>query len=360
MAHEIWSERFAEREGKGAAWHGLGLSFGEDEKITASEALTLAGGDFTMDKVPAFVTLPSGEELSTGEYYIYRNEHTYNGITDPGAIVGGPVSKDYGIIQNSDIAAAVDNLAKEWPVETVGSLRDGQKLFITLHGEKFAIKGDDAHELYFCISDSKSGKESLKIFLTGVRIVCSNTLRLGDMSSELKIKIGHDPNALRQVGFWTDTIPAMKAAQQRTREALELLADTKATKREVELIFNKAFPLPKTPAKMKMVNDNALSLSADHKELVDRDIAQFDYFRGRTEAIQALAWERYDIHNQEHTATAGTLFAAAQASNEVSCWRKGHSETLDSQIFDGARGDESDRAFTTAYNIATKGYAKSL
>lgn len=359
MAHDILGERFAERGGRGPVWHGIGTSWGEDEVVTASEALVIAGGDITMSKVPAFVTLPDGTELVTGDYYIWRDDHTYNGTTDAGTLVGGPVSADYHVLQNADIAAAVDQLATQWPIETVGVLANGGKLFITLHGDKFSVAGDD-HETYWVVIDSKSGKEALKIFSTSVRIVCSNTARLGELAADIKVKVGHDPDALRNVGFWSNVIPQMKETQARTREAYEALAATKATKRETALIIERTFPTPKTPATVAIMDSTPLSLSEDHNDLLKRDREQHEYFSNRTAGIQTAVYERLDVHNQEHPQSAGTLYATIQACTEVSNYRRGHENTLDESIFVGQRSDETSRAFTTGWRILTKGYDKTL
>ena len=54
MAHEIFGDRFLERESRRPAWHGLGTTLPEDEVMTVSEAMVNLDISYTVDQIPMF------------------------------------------------------------------------------------------------------------------------------------------------------------------------------------------------------------------------------------------------------------------------------------------------------------------
>lgn len=363
MAHELFGTRFIERNNGKPAWHGIGEVYDANLRLRAADALVRAGGNYTVRTAPLLVEM-DGKPLYTGQHMIVRDEHTFQGKTDPAAIIGGPVSHTYHVIQNTDIAAALDLLSEEWPVETVGVLQDGAKMFMVFDGGEFDIKGDPNH-MYFTATDSKNGKEAFQILCTPVRVVCNNTLIMGKAAATFKASIAHTPDAYRDLKFWQAMIPQMQKNAMATREALDLLASKSASKDATALVFERAFPAPKVTPKMSVSGMVDLTLDKEYADQIAEDVASHDYFKGRTEGIRAAAWERLDVFNQENPATAGTLYAVAQAANEVSMWRKGKSDSdehnagIDESSVFGNRAKESARAFVAATNIAQFGLAKA-
>ena len=359
MSHELMdSNRFLERYGSaGRAWHGLGTTIRQDENITVADAMKRAGLDYSVIKVPELAQLPDGTIEPTGQHLVYREAHTYQGVVTPGKFISrNPVSDSYTIIDNLRIAEVMEPLAQTWPVETVGAIKDGAVVFLTLDGGEFDIKGDP-HQMYFLVSDGKDGLRSLRVDTTPVRVVCANTLRMGIQASSLNVKIEHNSNATRELSFWAEVIPQIRNSAIRTKQALELLADTKATKAHAEQVFDAAFPAPRKSEMIRYADTVALNLSEGSAETLASALKDNEYHSDRMESIKALAWERYDIFNQQNPDTARTLFAVFQAANEVSNWRNGHEKnnSVDTSIVFGSRADESKRASAEAIKIATKG-----
>ena len=54
MAHNLYDERFVTRK---PAWHKLGQVFGEDTKLTATQAMEMADMMFGVEKHPQIVSL---------------------------------------------------------------------------------------------------------------------------------------------------------------------------------------------------------------------------------------------------------------------------------------------------------------
>lgn len=362
MAHGVWDDRFLERDGKARAWHVLGTTFAANLNVSAKDAFATAGLNFRVIKVPQLFANPAtGETQDTGKFLLYREAHTFNGKTSPGVLLNAdaPVSASYTVIDNMDIAAALDPLAKEWPLETVGALHDGGVIFVTLFGGDFDIKGDHC-QMYFLVQDGKDGLRSMRIATTPVRVVCQNTLTLGLNAANFSVKVEHDAEAYRNLEFWAGVIPQIRDSAKRTKDALALLAEVRATKPMVSDVFEAAFKDPGKSERLKVVDMVPLGLSQDAQALVDSDLALHTKATDRIAEIRDAAWERYDVFNQENPNVAGTLYAAAQAANEVSMWRRGHATTIDQSCVFGPRAEESKRAFKTAYALATKRASKEM
>lgn len=352
MAHLIMDDnRFVERMvAAGPAWHKLGTVFANDADLTVADAVRMAGADFEIVKIPAYGQFPDGSRVDIGKSLIYRMPHTFKGATSPGAILSpDPVGDGYTVIQNQEIAAMLEPVAKKWKIETCGALQDGKTLFIALDGGEFDIHGDPNH-MYFVISDTKDGKKALSLDCTPVRVVCANTLRTGLKDASFKIRIAHDgARALDDLSYWTEVIPQIAATAQRTKEALTRLADVEATPDMVTAIVEAAFPPPVGSERIKHADLAPLSLSEPNRALLERDYVSLSYNLQRITGIQTLARESVDLFNQANPALAGTLYAVANGVNEVAMWRKGHDGTIEESAVFGTRAQESARAFRKAF-----------
>jgi hypothetical protein len=356
MAHLLLGERFLERERETRAWHRLGTVVPTDAEMNAEEAFTLAGLTYQIVKAPLYAMVDGTMLRVDGKFANYRLEHTHNGHVAPLARISGDamLSDGYTALDNMDIARALNPLSEVWPVETVGAIKDGAQIFATFYGGEFDIKGDQ-NKLYFLVTDSKDGLRAMQIHTTPVRVVCNNTLVMGIAASNFKVKIEHTKEAYNDLGFWAAVVPQIRDSAKNTQEALALLADTKATKPMVEAVINAAFPMPGRGSKAQVADLVPLSVQPVHQDMIDREISDNEYHSNRILSIRAGAWELYDVFNQQNPNTAKTLYAAAQATNEMAIWRNGHADTVDESVVFGNRSQESARAFKTAYKIAVGG-----
>jgi len=93
----------------------------------------------------------------------------------------GVVSDKYRVIQNVDAFKFADDLMDikqgEAVYETAGSLFNGRRVFMLLNLPAEMIL-DDKVEKYLCLSNSHDGSGAMKVFTTGIRVVCNNTLSM--------------------------------------------------------------------------------------------------------------------------------------------------------------------------------------
>jgi phage/plasmid-like protein (TIGR03299 family) len=98
------------------------------------------------------------------------------------------------VAQNKDVFAFADDLIGNGRVkctyETAGSLFNGRRVFMLVNMPKGRIVGDE-YQPYLCLSNAHDGSACLQVFLTGIRVVCNNTLQAALDTATRKISIRH-------------------------------------------------------------------------------------------------------------------------------------------------------------------------
>lgn len=191
MAHEIDTQKgfagFASF--KQTAWHGLGTVL--EERITIAEALKFGGLDFEVLKAPNIHRFPDGkEQISKESFFTYR--------TDTNCVLGDKLGKGYTVMQNKVALDLVDELISKqsMTIETVGSLCDGAKVFVTLKNETpIDLGNDDITEQYLVLLNGHDGNTAISAYFTNVRVVCQNTLNASLGLSKNKHTVRHTVTA---------------------------------------------------------------------------------------------------------------------------------------------------------------------
>lgn len=146
-------------------WHGLGTRV--MEAPTSKDALVLAGLDWKVEQEPIYT---ENNELISG----YKAN-----IRDTDRKTLGVVSNKYKVIQNDEAFAFTDALLGEGvKYETAGSLKDGKTVWILARlPHEYIIAGEHICP-YLVFSNTHDGSGAVKVAMTPVRVVCSNTLNL--------------------------------------------------------------------------------------------------------------------------------------------------------------------------------------
>ena len=173
MSANLFGDRFyGHRE---PAWHNLGLV--TQEPMTAVEALTALGGSYWFEKRPVLIEL-NGELEETGDYAIVRSA-VYD---DQKERSFGYVTNQYNIVQPLRVCELFDENVVQ-PVETLGMMGKGEKIFLTWQLPQFDIDGDEInlHALVACGYDGKFG---ISLHTVYTRVVCQNTFSMALSESE--------------------------------------------------------------------------------------------------------------------------------------------------------------------------------
>ena len=162
-------------------WHGLGTIVAEAP--ASKEALELAGLDWKVIQ----------RKIYTGDgTLIHGYKANVRGSDDK---VLGVVSDRYRVVQNEDAFQFTDALLGEGVrYETAGALESGKRVWMLAKlPQEYIISGDQISP-YLVFSNSHDGSNAIKVAMTPVRVVCSNTLNLALETSKRCWSAKHTTN----------------------------------------------------------------------------------------------------------------------------------------------------------------------
>src|SRR4051812_27528195 len=317
--------RFAAR-GK-AAWHALGTVFDQDADYTPSEAIVVAHCDYQVRKFPLWMELPDGRKASD-QVAIVRVPQEAEGSYH----VLGYASKSFEIVQNHEVGFMLDELGRQWPVETVGALGEGEQFFITLDAGTAKVAGEEIRQ-HLLIANAHDGKRALRIALTPVRVVCKNTLITGMSAAILQASIPHRTDIRDDAQFTLNLISSVRKQQAAMLEEFEALAASPVEPSYVDGLLEKIYPDP-TFSKRKQVagiiaSDAALQgMVNDNREVATRLLKdlktygkEYDDKLIKVRGLRDLVKERHGVLQDEAPAIAGSAWGLYQSVTEVENFR---------------------------------------
>lgn len=234
MVAGIWANRFWNRDEK-PAWHSLGIN--SLEPITALEALNRIG-KYTVYKAPLIATVGDGQQLEV-PYSIITCAPTKDRPTV--TTFGAPVSNDYELIDPEEACRIWDECVTQ-PIETLGVLKEGAELFISAKIKSIDILGDQV-DMYQVWDNPMYSNEAATGIVTGVRVVCANTLALGMAQATVKFTVVHIPGAKERMRKWlSETYQSSLRLADEAKEVFEGMARTEIRSEKaceyVKLIYN--------------------------------------------------------------------------------------------------------------------------
>jgi phage/plasmid-like protein (TIGR03299 family) len=270
-------------------WHGIGAVL--DGVLTSDEAIKAARLTWTVEQIPVYTANNWGEAIP-GYVANVRNDTRE---------VLGIVSERYCVAQNKDVFAFADDLIGNGKVkcayETAGSLFNGRRVFMLVNMPNGRIVGDE-YRPYLCLSNAHDGSACLQVFLTGIRVVCNNTLSAALNTAKRKISIRH----LSMMEQRKDkALRAMGVASKYFND-LEAFASYLAGKKvNIGKVLDKLYPVSRDMSK-RQLNSNK-----EVKELIKNLLKGKDdlqNFRGTAwGAYNAIADYRSNAQPKRKTAT---------------------------------------------------------
>jgi Domain of unknown function (DUF932) len=247
MPHNIFAEKFYSlRE---PAWHRLGIVSTEEHsavevarQVELPEvyrmAMYLQG---VAHQVPvqghhAIVGLRSGQHAG-GQDVNGKTLYTY-----------GVVGAQYEIITHARFCELWDEATNRAPVETLGLLGIGERMFVTVTLPSFDVRGDEMKN-YLLGVNPLDGRTAVTARTTTVRVRCANTL-----SMALHGKTAHEFRGIHYAGVeerlrrWLTDLWAVQAQTvELLREAYTAMADCRCTAGRCEKILEAVYPYPSQP-----------------------------------------------------------------------------------------------------------------
>lgn len=210
-------------------WHGLGTRV-----ITApssKEALGLAGLDWKVNQKPIYT---EGEEIAGYKANVRSTDGKVLGV----------VTDRYRIIQNEDAFAFTDALLGEGvKYETAGSLQGGRRVWLLAHMPHEYIISGERISPYLVFSNTHDGSGSVKVALTPVRVVCSNTLNLALSTAKRSWSMVHTGNVTEKLQEAKNTLFMAENYMENLGREFENLRKKQMTDKEVLEYIDMLLPI---------------------------------------------------------------------------------------------------------------------
>lgn len=315
MSHEVENMFYVNE----VPWHGLGVKL--NSPPTIEEAIRCGGLDWKVSRKQLVM------EESNIKVPAFAN------VRDTDQSVLGIVGPTYRPLQNVDafkwFQPYVDS--GEVELETAGSLRQGRHVWVLarIKRDPIEIVANDAVLSYILLSNSHNGTASIRAGLTGVRVVCANTVAAAHTSASSKLlKIRH-----------TDAAPA---ALEDVRNSLDLAyREFKTTTEGMKQMASKGV----TPATLQKY----VRLVFEPKIVLDNEEAQEKLDRQLARVIPLFEKGR----GNDMPGVKGTMWGAYNAVTELLTWERGRSnDTRLENLWLGDAGNVAQRAYEIAVKMA--------
>lgn len=225
-------------------WHGIGTMV--QEAPTSAEALKLAGLDWQVEQTPVY----------TESGLLIPNYKANIRSTDGQAL--GIVTSRYKIIQNTEAFEFTDSLVGETEdgvvkYETAGSLDNGKRIWLLAKMPTQKVLGDDV-DPYLCFTNSHDGKGSVRVCMSPIRVVCSNTLSIAFSRAKRQWSTKHVGNIESKLEEAKMCLELAYEYMDGLKIEAERLANATLRKEQIEEIFNEMFPVDETTSERKKNN----------------------------------------------------------------------------------------------------------
>ena len=224
-------------------WHGLGVKV--ETALNSTEALKMAGLDWTIEKMPIF---NSKGEIIKGWY---ANTRSSDGN------VLGVVGERYSIVQNTESFSFTDALIGEGvSYETAGGFRGGKRIWMLAKMPERYILGDK-FEPYLCFTNTHDGTGAVRACMTPIRVVCQNTLSLALSQAKRQWATPHRGDVMARLDEARETLQLADEYMIRFEQKADQLATQRMDKDDVVKALDAMLPLKEdaTDRQKKTVED---------------------------------------------------------------------------------------------------------
>ena len=288
---------------------------------TASDAIKYAGLDYEIIKEPLMIHR-TGD--LTDSYAIGRELVYSTGETE--FINFGTVSKDYTVLQATDIAERLDPITEKYPVVSIGADENGANIYMFLSAGTQNIAGEE-HDLYFIVKDSRNGRRGLSFTFMPLRLACKNGLVYYNSEASASATFHHIRSIDKDVSaFSQGLLPRMADTMATAVTQFNRMAEVKATESDVNKIVNVAYPDPRLPRELRWLNaDNNnlfVGLTQEFRHSQIEQNPKYQSYLRAFENVQDLkdsVANSYDMFNSRyaHKGLDNTLWALWNSIVEV-------------------------------------------
>lgn len=221
-------------------WHGLGTKV--DEAPTSADALRLAGLDWTVEQKN--IQLCGGAKIQNYKANVRSSDGQVLGI----------VGDRYKVIQNSEAFSFTDDIiGGDVRYETAGSLNGGKKIWLLAKLPETEIAGDKT-EPFMCFSNTHDGSGAIRVCMTPVRVVCSNTLNLALDTARRSWSVRHTGDLQSKMHEARVCLQMANAYMGELAKEADRLANTTVTRAQLDQILEELFPVDESSSHREKEN----------------------------------------------------------------------------------------------------------
>jgi phage/plasmid-like protein (TIGR03299 family) len=213
-------------------WHGLG-TYVEGQAMTAAQAIEAASLDWEVVSEPVYRDIQVDDWRPKDFKQIERKRVVVRKDTDE---VFGIMSAGYTPVQNTTAFDLIDSVvgSGDAAFHTVGSLFGGRRVWMLckLQGD-YKMDNGEKLESFILLDNSHDGTAALRMRLTSVRVVCSNTLGAAT-SSRAAFAARHTSGIMGRVSEARDLLGLNAAYMQRLIEDANRIAEQAWSHAEME------------------------------------------------------------------------------------------------------------------------------
>lgn len=221
-------------------WHGLGTKV--DEAPTSADALRLAGLDWTVEQKN--IQLCGGAKIQNYKANVRSSDGQVLGI----------VGDRYKVIQNSEAFSFTDDIiGGDVRYETAGSLNGGKKIWLLAKLPETEIAGDKT-EPFMCFSNTHDGSGAIRVCMTPVRVVCSNTLNLALDTARRSWSVRHTGDLQSKMHEARICLQMANAYMGELAKEADRLANTTVTRAQLDQILEELFPVEESSSQREKEN----------------------------------------------------------------------------------------------------------
>lgn len=216
------------------------------EAPNSREALVAAGLDWNVVSIPVY---QENGLLIPG----YKAN-----VRDKDNMVLGIVSGRYKIVQNTEAFEFTDSLIGETEngevrYETAGSLYNGKKVWLLAKLPTTKVLDDDV-EPYLCFANSFDGSGAVQVCITGIRVVCQNTLNIALNTAKRKWSTKHIGDMQSKLEEAKLCLRMADSYMANLDVEADRLANAKLYREQIEEILDVMFPVDDNTSERKKNN----------------------------------------------------------------------------------------------------------
>lgn len=179
-------------------------------------------------------------------------------VRDKDNMVLGIVSGRYKIVQNTEAFEFTDSLIGETEngevrYETAGSLYNGKKVWLLAKLPTTKVLDDDV-EPYLCFSNSFDGTGAVQVCITGIRVVCQNTLNIALNTAKRKWSTKHVGDMQSKLEEAKLCLRMADSYMTNLDAEADRLANAKLYREQIEEILDAMFPIDDNASERKKNN----------------------------------------------------------------------------------------------------------